>query len=79
MAKKKSRPVARKSKRNVTPWTPADEKKLLKLAGTMSTAKIAKALGRSVAAITFKAFSLRLSLRLASSNRGRRLKVSKKR
>jgi hypothetical protein len=45
----------------------------------MSTAKIAKALGRSVAAITFKAFSLRLSLRLASSNRGRRLKVSKKR
>jgi hypothetical protein len=58
---------------------PADEKKLRKLAGTMSTAKIAKALGRSVAAITFKAFSLRLSLRLASSNRGRRLKVSKKR
>jgi hypothetical protein len=79
MAKKKSRPVARKSKRNVTPWTPEDEKKLRKLAGTMSTAKIAKALGRSVAAITFKAFSLRLSLRLASSNRGRRLKVSKKR
>jgi hypothetical protein len=79
MAKKKSRPVARKSKRNVTPWTPADEKKLRKLAGTMSTTKIAKALGRSVAAITFKAFSLRLSLRLASSNRGRRLKVSKKR
>jgi len=79
MAKKKSRPVARKSKRNVTPWTPADEKKLRKLAGTMPTAKIAKALGRSVAAITFKAFSLRLSLRLASSNRGRRLKVSKKR
>ena len=45
MAKKKSRPVARKSKRNVTPWTPEDEKKLRKLAGTMSTAKIAKALG----------------------------------
>jgi hypothetical protein len=35
-------------------------------------------LNRSVAAITFKAFTLRLSLRLASSRRGRRLKVSRR-
>jgi hypothetical protein len=51
---------------------------LRKLAGKLSTAKIAKALNRSVAAVTFKAFALRLSLRLPSSNRGRRLKVSKR-
>lgn len=76
MAKKKTRTV-RKAKRVVAPWTPADEKKLRKLAGKMSTDKVAKALNRSVAAVTFKAFSLRLSLRLASSNRGRRLKTSK--
>jgi hypothetical protein len=31
-----------------------------------------------LAAVTFKAFALRLSLRLPSSNRGRRLKVSKR-
>jgi hypothetical protein len=45
----------------------------------MPTTKLAKALGRSVAAVTFKAFSMRISLRLPSSNRGRRLKVSKRR
>jgi hypothetical protein len=45
----------------------------------MPTAKLAKMLNRSVAAVTFKAFSLRLSLRLPSSNRGRRLKVAKRR
>jgi len=82
MAKKKTRAVVRspkKSKRNLSAWTPADEQKLRKLAGKMPTAKIAKMLNRSVAAVTFKAFSLRLSLRLPSSNRGRRLKVSKRR
>jgi hypothetical protein len=82
MAKKTARSTARsskKSRRNVTPWTPADEQKLRKLAGKMPTAKLAKALSRSVAAVTFKAFSMRLSLRLPSSNRGRRIKISKSR
>ncbi|MBM4199023.1 MAG: hypothetical protein FJ167_01440 [Gammaproteobacteria bacterium] len=78
MAKKTAR-TAKKSRRNVSPWTPADEKKLKKLAGKMSTDKVAKALGRSAAAVTFKAFSMRVSLRLPSSNRGRRLKVSRSR
>ena len=75
MAKKTAR-VTRKPKkgsRNFTSWTPADEKNLRKLAGKMPTEKVAKTLNRSVAAVTFKAFSLRLSLRLAKSNRGRRL------
>lgn len=81
MAKKTSRTVrsSKKTRRNVSPWTPADEQKLKKLAGKMSTEKVAKALRRSVAAVTFKAFSMRLSLRLPSSNRGRRLKVSRSR
>ncbi|MFM8517744.1 MAG: hypothetical protein ACKODA_07690 [Nevskiaceae bacterium] len=84
MAKKTARPARAgkktksKSKRTIAGWTPADEQKLRKLAGKMSTPKIAKALNRSVAAVTFKAFALRLSLRLPSSNRGRRLKVSKR-
>ena len=75
MAKKTARSTRkpRKGSRNFTPWTPAEEKKLRKLAGKMPTAMVAKTLNRSVAAVTFKAFSLRLSLRLASSNRGRRL------
>ena len=79
MAKKTARTArtTKKTRRNVAPWTPADEQKLRKLAGKMPTAKLAKALNRSVAAITFKAFSMRISLRLPSSNRGRRLKVSK--
>ena len=81
MAKKKTRTVRapKKTKRNLSAWTPADEQKLRKMAGKMPTAKLAKALNRSVAAVTFKAFSLRISLRLPSSNRGRRLKVSKRR
>lgn len=81
MAKKTARTTRspKKSRRNVTPWTPADEQKLRKLAGKMPTAKLAKALSRSVAAVTFKAFSMRLSLRLPSSNRGRRIKISKTR
>ena len=82
MAKKTARPARAgkktKSKRSFAGWTPAEEQKLRKLAGKLSTPKIAKALNRSVAAVTFKAFALRLSLRLPSSNRGRRLKVSKR-
>lgn len=83
MAKKtKSKTAAprktRKAARNFSVWTASDEAKLKKLAGKMPTAQIAKTLNRSVAAITFKAFTLRLSLRLASSRRGRRLKVSRR-
>jgi len=82
MAKKTARPARAgkkpKAKRSFAGWTAADEQKLRKLAGKLSTPKIAKALNRSVAAVTFKAFALRLSLRLPSSNRGRRLKVSKR-
>lgn len=78
-AKAKAAPArSKKSARNVNPWTPADEKKLKQMAGKMSTPKIAKALNRSVAAVTFKAFAMRLSLRMAKSNRGRRLVVAKK-
>ena len=70
---------ARKSAgRNFSTWSAADEAKMRKLAGKTPTAQIAKMLNRSVAAITFKAFTLRLSLRLASSRRGRRLKVSRR-
>ena len=79
MAKKTARPAKKKARRNVAPWTAADEAKLRKFAGKMPTSKLAKMLSRSVAAITFKAFAMRLSLRLPSSNRGRRLKVSKRR
>ena len=73
----KAKKTARKS-RTPTVWSAADETKLRKLAGKMPAAKIAKLLKRSVAAITFKAFALRLSLRQKNSNRGRRLKVSKR-
>jgi hypothetical protein len=65
--------MAKKSKTKSAP-----ARKPRKLAGKTPTAQIAKTLNRSVAAITFKAFTLRLSLRLASSRRGRRLKVSRR-
>ena len=79
-SKTKSAPARkpRKAARNFSVWSAADEAKLRKLAGKTPTAQIAKTLNRSVAAITFKAFTLRLSLRLASSRRGRRLKVSRR-
>jgi len=81
MAKKKTSAARapKKTKRNLSAWTPADEQKLRKMAGKVPTEKLAQALNRSVAAVTFKAFSLRISLRLPSSNRGRRLKVAKRR
>ncbi|MBM4191610.1 MAG: hypothetical protein FJ196_00850 [Gammaproteobacteria bacterium] len=78
MAKKTAR-TGKKTRRNVAPWTAADEAKLRKLAGKMPASKLSKLLGRSVAAITFKAFAMRLSLRLPSSNRGRRLKGPQRR
>ncbi len=79
-AKAKAAPArkAKKSARSFTGWSPADVQKLRKIAGKVSTTQVAKSLNRSVAAVTFKAFSLRLSLRLAHSSRGRRLKVSKR-
>jgi len=79
-AKAKAAPArkAKKSARSFIGWSAADEQKLRKIAGKVPTAQVAKSLNRSVAAVTFKAFSLRLSLRLAHSSRGRRLKVSKR-
>ncbi len=76
-APKKSRrdsaPPARRAvaRRNVKPWTEDDVRKLRKLAGTMPAAQVGKALKRSLAAVTFKAFTLRISLRVSGSKRGR--------
>ena len=77
-APKKSRrdaaPPARRTaaRRNVKPWTEEDVRKLRKLAGTMPATQVGKALKRSLAAVTFKAFTLRISLRVSGSKRGRR-------
>ena len=53
---------ARARKRAPRPWTKDDIKQLKALAGTMPKARVARALRRSEAAVTFKAFKLRLSL-----------------
>jgi hypothetical protein len=77
-APKKSRraaaPAARRNaaRRNVKPWTEEDVRQLRRLAGTMPATQVGKALKRSLAAVTFKAFTLRISLRVSGSNRGRR-------
>lgn len=65
--KRSARPV----RRNVKPWSADDIRRLRKLAGTMSATEVGKALGRSLAAVTFKAFTLRVSLRVRGSKRGR--------
>ncbi len=46
------------------PWTAQDVRSLRQLAGKEPRARIARALRRSPAAVTFKAFKLRLSLRV---------------
>jgi hypothetical protein len=46
-----------------SPWTKDDVRQLKALAGKMPKVRIARALRRSEAAVTFKAFTLRLSLR----------------
>ena len=46
------------------PWSAQDVRALRQLAGKEPRARIARALRRSPAAVTFKAFKLRLSLRV---------------
>ena len=62
--------VSRKKARPAKAWTSADLRILKKLAGKEPKARIARTLKRSEAAVTFKAFTLRLSLRVRA--RGRR-------
>jgi len=51
------------------PWSAQDVRTLHKLAGKEPRARIARALRRSPAAVTFKAFKLRLSLRVRDASR----------
>ena len=67
-AKKKA---AKRARRNVKAWTAQDIQQLKQLAGKKSAGQIGKALKRSLAAVTFKAFTLRVSLRVGDSKRGR--------
>ena len=46
------------------PWSPQDVRALRQMAGKEPRARIARALRRSPAAVTFKAFKLRVSLRV---------------
>lgn len=57
-----TRAVARTRKRASRPWTKNDVRQLKALAGTMPKARIARTLRRSPAAVTYKAFTLRISL-----------------
>jgi hypothetical protein len=57
--------VARKKSRPAKAWSGVDVHTLKTLAGKEPKARIARALKRSEAAVTFKAFKLRLSLRVA--------------
>ena len=59
--------VSRKKARPAKAWTFADLRILKKLAGKEPKARIARTLKRSEAAVTFKAFKLRLSLRVRSA------------
>jgi hypothetical protein len=51
------------------PWSAQDVRTLRQLAGKEPRARIARALRRSPAAVTFKAFKLRLSLRVRDGAR----------
>lgn len=51
------------------PWSAQDVRTLRQLAGKEPRARIARALRRSPAAVTFKAFKLRLSLRVRDKAR----------
>lgn len=73
----KQKPVRRPATTTVKFWTKDDIRTLRKLAGTAPRRKIARELKRSEAAITFKAFKLRLSL--AQKTRPRRKTVRKAR
>jgi len=75
MSKTTTKAKARKPARAPKPWTKDDVRSLKKLAGTQPKRKIARTLKRTEAAVTFKAFKLRLSL--AQKNRPRRRLVRK--
>ena len=65
--------VSRKKSRPAKAWSAADLRTLKKLAGKEPKARIARTLKRSEAAVTFKAFKLRLSLRVrAARKKGKR-------
>jgi hypothetical protein len=51
------------------PWSAQDVRTLRQLAGKEPRARIARALRRSPAAVTFKSFKLRLSLRVRDKSR----------
>jgi hypothetical protein len=51
------------------PWSAQDVRTLRQLAGKAPRARIARALRRSPAAVTFKAFKMRLSLRVRDKSR----------
>lgn len=59
--------VSRKKARPAKAWAVADVRTLKKLAGKEPKARIARTLKRSEAAVTFKAFKLRLSLRVRAA------------
>jgi hypothetical protein len=52
----------RKKRRQRVLWTAANEKQLRRLAGRAAAARIARELGRSEAAVRYKAHTLKLSL-----------------
>ena len=62
--------VSRKKARPAKAWTAADLRILKKLAGKEPKARIARTLKRSEAAVTFKAFKRRLSLRVRAARKG---------
>lgn len=65
-------PRSRLRARAPRPWSKDDLRQLKALAGTMPKARIARTLRRSEAAVTFKAFTLRLSLAQRAQRRARR-------
>lgn len=61
--------VSRKKSRPAKAWSAGDIHTLTKLAGKEPKARIARTLKRSEAAVTFKAFKLRLSLRVRAARK----------
>jgi len=72
IAKRPAPARARARSRAPTPWTKDDVRQLKSLAGKMPKALIARTLRRSEAAVTFKAFKLRLSLAQKARRRAAR-------
>jgi hypothetical protein len=61
--------VSRTKSRPAEAWSAADLRTLKKLAVKAPKARIARTLKRSEAAVTFKAFKLRLSLRVRAARK----------